>query len=535
MGLLGRNPRPIVNPDPWSRREKTHAADKVSTMKKIIYTSFLFLAACGTLSLVACGSSMNTQMDGLANQIVQDVPCQNNFKTTVWDGLKEYIIQQKQAPSSKELSEQVRVKLAQTSLNPAQQDELAAKMDDLFTALLDETAQGERIESPEQLLVLISAIDVGDRTTPFRSYMVNKAEKLFAGVKQSADAMSMSCASDDNGSNDGSSTVTNPPRTTPGSFDSYLSQATAQGLHPAVVGERWTLATAYQSCNTLKLPAMTKTTPAVDGIEIFGTHPDGVGSKRKIASLSKVQATHYYIKDEKSYGASCFNVRNNPLIYDYGGKPYGTTAADSTIDLFKNNGDGTSVLGIDCSGFVYTSYAATGLRLKSGRAAKASDSWAWGSSSYVEPQNNGLSCLEKIKVTPTSGIQSGDIVAIYGHVFMVDKVGADPFGLNATQSVSDCSKISAKNFDFVIAQSSNSKNGIGINRYEIKDYATEKSGTIQDGLQKYAYYACLAKYNKTTYTPSLGNLSVVRHKGTADCLGTRVKLEKEACIQSCAP
>lgn len=497
-------------------------------MKKTILLGFLFLAACA--------QSLDPASQDVAKNVVADVPCAASFKTTVWDNTKEYLIQQKAVPSVSQLKEHISTEIKSLKVQHPETSDVALRnlenhLHELFETILTESAAGEDVRTPEQLLVLLSAIDVGDHTTSFRSYMADKTEKIFQKVQQDAEAINIACTrtpGTGDGSDDGLSA------SPAGSFDNYLKQITDAGGSAAVAGERWALATAYQSCNTLNLPAMTKTTPGVSGISIVGTHPDGVGSKRMISSLSEVQRTHYYIKDERSYASSCFNVRNTPLIYDYGGKAYATTAATSPIDLFKNAGDGTSVLGIDCSGFVFTAYATAGLKMNATRALKAIDGSAWGSSTYVEPQKNGLSCLNKITVTATSDIKPGDIVAIYGHVFLIDSVGVDPFGLDKTSTVADCSKLNAKDFDFVIAQSSNSKSGIGINRYQIRDYAVEKGGTIQDGLQKYAYYSCLARYNKTTYTPSLGNLSVVRHKGTPECKAPRVQMSREECIKDCS-
>lgn len=489
-------------------------------MKKTVLCSFLFLAACAP--------KLDSAVQDAASNVVQDVPCQTSFKATVWDSTKEYLIQQKTIPTAQEFNHHISAEIKKMAsehpeTSSAAWQNLESDMHELYSTLLDETVAGEDVRTPQQLLGLLSAIDVGDRTTSFRSYMVGKTEKVFAKVSDDARSINVACTR--------APTLPGASDQPAGSFDNYFSQS---GLSQAVAGERWALATAYQSCNAARLPAMTKETPNVSGISIVGTHPDGVGSKRLVTNLSALLSTDYYIKEAPANGQGCFNVRANPLIYDYGGKPYATTAATSPIDLFTNAGDGTSVLGIDCSGFVFTAYATAGLKMSSSRPLKAIDGQAWSSSTYVEPQNNGLSCLSKVTVTSSSDVKPGDIVAIYGHVFMIDSTGADPFGLNQTSSASDCSKINAKNFDFVIAQSSNSKSGIGINRYQIKDYAVEKGGTIQDGLQKYAYYACLARYNKTTYTPSLGNLSIVRHKGTPECKAARVSMSHETCIQDCS-
>lgn len=486
-------------------------------MKKYILVSFLFLAACAPKHADEATTS-------IAKDTVESLSCED-FQSSVWDGVKNYLQQQQTLPSVYDMSLALKQQLTQLQdthpdITQDQINALTLDLNALFTAILEEAPSGEKASTPQQLLILLSAIDVGDKTTAFRAYMVNKTTALFAQVNADIQGLGLACPKPA-AQNDGFT------------YERHQLTALQSGLPLAVFGERWAFATAYQSCNTLRLPAMTAQTPDVKGISIVGTHPDGVGSKRMITSLSSVQSTHYYVKDERSYGSACFNVRNNPLIYDYGGKPYATTAADSRINLFKDNGDGTSVLGIDCSGFVFTSMAAAGLKLKATRALKASDSWAWGSSSYVEPQQNGLTCLDKITMTPTDNLRAGDIVAIYGHVFMIDSVGADPFGIGKTRSLSDCAKMSAKNFDFVIAQSSNSKNGIGINHYDGAAYVSDHGGTIQTEMVKYANYACQAYYNKKNYTPSLGDLSIVRHKGTSECMATRVKLTNEECIQDC--
>jgi cell wall-associated NlpC family hydrolase len=502
--------------------------------KSIGLMSFALLAACSPQGFNA--------LNDIASETVQDVACKDkNMETKLWDGLKSFLIEQKTLPDSAALKSAVRSQVEKLQVeNPQLTSDdvgrISGDLETLLTTLLEEAPNGERVTTSDELLVLLSAIDVGDRTTVFRSYMQDKVRAEFTTVQKTVQSYDLNCTN---------STPTIPETTEPDTttaaeatpdanrdYAYHKAQSQAQGIPMSVFGGRWAFATAYQSCQSLQLPSMTAQTPNVQGIKIVGTHPDGVGSKRAIASLSQVQSTHYYIKDTTSYGASCFNVRQNPLIYDYGGKPYATTATDSPINLFKNSGDGTSVLGIDCSGYVFTAMAAAGLKLKSGRALKASDAWAWGSSAYVEPQSNGLTCLNKISITPTSSLRAGDIVAVNGHVILIDKAGADPFGIAGAKTTADCDKMTTSKFDFVVSQSSPSKEGIGINYFVAKDYVPTSS-KMNAGLLKYAYYACLAKVNNKTYTPSLGTISVVRHNGTSDCVATRVKLSQEACVQSC--
>ncbi len=489
-------------------------------MKKILLSLFVTL----DVVLVACAPNNNFEVQSLAQGTVQNLSC-DDFQTSVWDGVKDYLKTQTELPTAYALSGELKKQLADLqkdhpNWDQIQIDQLSLHLNELFSTILDEAPTGEKIDTAQALSLLLSAIDVGDRTTAFREHMVSKTRDLFQKIKSDIQSMNLSCPHAKMGE-------------APVAFESHQLVALQSGLPLAVFGERWAFATAYQSCNTLRLPAMTNQTPDVSGIEIVGTHKDKVGKKRLIGNLAQVQKSHYYIKDVQNYPQGCFNVRQNPLIYDYGGKPYTTTAADSPINLFKNGGDGTSVLGIDCSGFVFTSFAVAGLKMQEGRALKASDAEAWSSYTYVEPQKNGLTCLDKITVTPTANLKAGDVVAIAGHVFMIDRVGSDPFGISKTKSVSDCSKMNANRFDFVIAQSSNSKNGLGINHYQASDYLAAKDGVIRQGLEKYASYACQAYYNKRNYLPNLGTLSVVRHKGTKACMATRVKLTNESCIQSC--
>ncbi len=501
--------------------------------------------------MTACAPQGYEAIEGMASQTVDDIACKDQkLEEKLWDGLKTFLIEQKSIPQAADLKSALHDqldKLAQdnSQLTTADLKRIQADLDNLVETLLSEAPNGERVATAEDLLLLLSAIDVGDRSTVFRSYMQTKVRSQFGKLEKTVQSFDLNCNTS-SGSEGGDKAPTTGseknPETGPATsteevaaernYEFHKQQALQSGDSLAVFGGRWAFASAYQSCQSLQAPSMNAQTPDIEGVKITGTHSDGIGSKRMIASLSDVQRTHVYIKDLSTVAQGCFNVRSNPLIYDYGGKPYGTTASNSPIDFFKNNGSGTSVLGVDCSAYVYSSLATAGLRLKEGRALKASDSWAWGSRSYLEPANNGLTCLAKIKVTPQESLKAGDVVAVSGHVLLIDKVGSDPFGIKSVSKESDCSKLASNVFDFVVAQSSPSKGGIGINYFEARDYLPT-SDKMRTGLEKYAYYACLAKFNGKTYTPSLGTLSIIRHKGTTACIAPRVPIAKEACIQEC--
>lgn len=507
------------------------------------------------MMVTGCAPQGLEVLDSIAKGTIQDIACQNQkLEEKLWDGLKSYIIEQDQMPSSAALqgafSREIETLAAQdNSLTDQDIRALKKSFNDLIVTLLDEAPEGERVQTPQELLILLSAIDVGDRTTPFRSYLQNKVQDQFGKVKrQKIKLNQMECSNGLIGPDpsvdpeEDVPTVETPGTESPAEEETddkatrnwsyHVSEAQRNGVPLAVLGGRWSMATAYQSCQTNQLPSMNSQTSDVRGISVTGKHSDGVGSKRSISSLSQVQTTHYYIKDNSNYGSSCFNVRQNPLIYDYGGKPAATTSTTSTINFFKNAGTGTSVLGVDCSAYVFTAMATAGLRLKEGRTLKASDVFSWGSGTYVEPQQNGLTCLDKISVSPSSTMKAGDIAAVYGHVVMIDKVGTDPFGIASARTTSDCDKVSYKNFNFVVSQSSPSKGAIGLNYFDAKGYLATSS-KMATGFEKYAYYTCLAKVSNKTYKPSLGTFSLVRHLGTSACSATRVKLENEACVASC--
>ncbi|MFZ4402779.1 MAG: hypothetical protein ACOYOK_01645 [Pseudobdellovibrionaceae bacterium] len=312
----------------------------------------------------------------------------------------------------------------------------------------------------------------------------------------------------------------------------------------ALLGGQRALVTAYQSCPVLELPAMTASTPDVVGISVVGTHPDGVGSKREISILADVQRTHYYIQalarkavsGAGSDSGACFNVFENPLIYDYGGKPFVSADDDSILDFFRNAGDGTEVLGIDCSGFIFSSLATAGLRLQKNRPLKAADVIAWGSAAYVQPEANGLSCLKRVAVGKPSaagaGLKAGDLVAVYGHVLMIYQVGSDPWGLKSVSEESACDQLNEDGFDFSVLQSSNSKNGLGINVFVAKDYL-KTSDKMREGFLQYGRDFCRAKFKDKTWVPKFENVSLTRHSGEPECLGRRVLLSKESCVSKC--
>lgn len=301
--------------------------------------------------------------------------------------------------------------------------------------------------------------------------------------------------------------------------------------HPAVVGARKAMATAYQSCQSLRLPAMTQDTLDVEGVEEIGNYPGSwTGHYYAITDQAALARTHYYIRDFQQ-APGCVDVKKYSMIYDFGGKPHTTADANSVLNYWKNNNDGSKGLGIDCSGYVFTSLAVSGLRLKAGKVMKASEVGNYPARSYMDPASSGFTCLAKPKMGKKGWIQAGDILSSKYHVGMVERVGADPFGILKNKNCN----ISYRDFDFVIAQSSPEQNTIGINKYEAKEYlAPFDKFLFRNGLEAYAREACEAYYANQEVVTSSSSFSIVRHKLTPECVQPVIKLEAESCVATCS-
>lgn len=487
----------------------------------------------GLVVLSACAPKNFKALDDVANDTKNSVGC-SDLESKTWDAVDKYLIEQKSMPTSEELKEHLRssfreLKTSQGPLSAEKVEALSQNFDELFDILLTEAPQLEKVQDSQGLLEVLTALEIGDHTTDTKVKLQNRVGGQFAKIKAQISELDVQCA------NPPAAVPEQPGDTVTSAPDAGTEESAATTSLPLpIYGSHLAMATAYQTCQALTEPIMTASTPDIEdaGIVITGTHSDGVGKKRVIGNTTAFFRSHPYYKNVTNYASSCLNGRSYPMIYDYGGKPYATTSTTSTLDFFKNAGSGTAVLGMDCSGFIYTALATAGLRVSDGKAMKASGVSGVSSTMYVEPAKNGLTCLDKITVTPKADIKSGDIVAIAGHVIMIDRVGADPFGLNGAKTTDACSKLEAKNFDFSVIQSSPSKNAVGINRYEARNYLYENT-KMKDTLTKYAYYACLARVNNKNYTPSLGTGSVVRHKLTPSCMGTRIKLAQESCVMSC--
>lgn len=479
---------------------------------KVLKKSLLLLLASG--SIYSCAPGHVNSIENASQNISDSLGCKD-VKSKVFDSFYEMVDQDRFVPNAddlktsldKKVDEMVKSKKLNHS-DMAKVDQLKTELHNLVDAMLSEAARNPNLTSKDLIQKLIE-YEMEDQSD------INTIEstKTIAGaaskVKSLSQSMQLSCATGPVGS--GSATP-------------------APSVGKVSKGIDMVFATAYQSCRVLDLPAMDRSTASVVGVSRVGTHADGIGGKREVTDLASVQKSHYYIKGIATE-SQCAPVRNNPLIYDYGGEP---SISNSTINFQANAGSGTNALGVDCSAYVSSTIAVAGLRYKP-EVANKPIYIRQTSTKFISAAQSGFTCFDNVTVTPASTVKAGDIIGVIGHVVAIDKVGSDPFGLALVKSVDGCSNLDFNNFDITITQSSPSKNGIGINKYILKDYLLESgpSGKMTVAFVGMAQQACLAKFQNKSIKPVSTAWGFLRHKGTPECLAPRVSMVGESCTQKC--
>jgi len=374
-------------------------------------------------------------------------------------------------------------------------------------AQASEIREGEAPESESDPVLHLIRLEMRSKIDPVYDEINRQLDRHVASARSLAREQGLGCS----------------PRIT---VESQASQKLDARAGDAVYGARRTMATAYQSCQVIDLSPVDNSVENVQGV-VRGKK-EGAGWGREYSDVALLKRTHYYHRVTR-FGGACVSQNARPLVYDYGGKP--KVVNESTLDLFANSGGG-SALGIDCSAFVSAAVAMAGMRYQEGKANRAIYS-RHTSSDFVDPAKSNWNCYERITVNDRSTIRPGDIAAYPGHIVMVDSAGADPFGLRGVSNLSQCDRLSVRNFDFVLIQSSSSQEHLGINRYHASEYLAG-GGNMTDLFVKHARAACLSKFDHRGRVPSSSAGAVIRHRGTTACLAPRVELKHEDCTASCA-
>lgn len=505
--------------------------------KRVVAPLFSFVVA------TACAKNGFESAAPLADNTSASVGCAN-FASDFYDQLYKF----PQGKSS--LPETTAVKAAFVTaatqspklagLRAADADAIATELTSLYQLIAVDSLERLQARSPDEQLSALAALEIGDQTSPEKAELQSRIQAQLAKINSLAQAAGVSCAAP----------PASQPGTTPAAPGSPAASApspSAATLEPqagtlfaawkatqprAVYGALKTMATAYQSCGATQLKSLDRETPDADGVKVIGMHPDGIGKKRVIGSITELLQTNPYLENYRRPDASCFDVTRNSLIYNYGGRP---VTSSGIFDIFKSSGSGTNALGTDCSGYIYMSIASAGLRVKKGTPTKAVTINGVTSHMFMNPQANGLTCFDFIPVTTSEPLKSGDIIAKSGHVIMVRDVGADPFGVAAINNVKDCTvaNMSVERFNFTVLQDSPYKGGIGIQSSKASDYLPEEP-TMVTGLLEIAANVCKAKFGASSQAAHNSNVAITRHSGSADCMNaSEIEIAHQSCVANC--
>ena len=464
-----------------------------------------------------CTKPNEIKNQDLGQQISNTIGCQN-FRSQIFDAFYEYIDKNKSGPQlnvvQKYSKESLKQRLSELSIPDIDKEKFQTLTSEIIS-ILGKTESLDTESDLEKIRWLIE-LESGSVSSSFLKEQGSELESKTQELKQLVQKYDVVCAAP--------SVQRDPAAELPPSL------IDKNGISAIVKGARFTFANAYQNCDVLTYPDMTTSVEPLQGVE-RDKPVDQVGWGRKYTNLPLLRSTHYYIHGFVQRPL-CLSADLKPLVYDYGGVP--SIAGKNLLNYFSNAGIGGPALGVDCSAFVSTAIAQAGLRYSPGLDNKPIYTRR-SSGDFLNPETHGLTCFSRIPVTQNESLKVGDIMAINGHVVIIDRAGSDPFGIANISNINLCSSLTYKNFDFTILQSSASKNSIGINRYVIREYLAESSGAMRSGFEKYAIAACQSRFDGKVRTIKDASTAIIRHKGTASCMaGSHVRLVGQECIESCS-
>lgn len=297
-----------------------------------------------------------------------------------------------------------------------------------------------------------------------------------------------------------------------------------------------TFSVAYQSCTAHSKAAIFSESETLEGVTRIGTHPAG-GGVRVITDKEKVLKTHPYILNNRVPSSeSCADPTLKPKIYDFGGKPYSTTSINSTLNFFKDAGTGSKEFGVDCSGYVYSALMSAGLKIAESKPLRARGVLETPARAFKNFESSGMNCFSKVKTgVDLKPLQAGDIFASTGHIFIVNKVEADPLGVEElVKNNRSCDLVSYKDFNFSLFQSSPTNGAIGLNHMEAS-YYLGKSSTMRVGFEKLARSHCQGLKSNSQLEQNINEATLIRHKMTPQCIQEQpLILDNESCLERCS-
>jgi hypothetical protein len=211
-----------------------------------------------------------------------------------------------------------------------------------------------------------------------------------------------------------------------------IQAVTVNAKANASIGARQTMAALYQSCSVLNKrpydPFTDNDLSDYVNVLTHGEHRLRSIPKSKIAGLVR---NHYYLKDidySNHQAPQCLDMRKTPPVFTYGARP-SFSKDGREIDIMKTRRAGEAqVTGLDCSAFASVAMSTAGLKIRPSTRNAAENLFT---SVELLKMNEKNSCMKRPTFTKGNTIQSGDIFSVNGHVFIIDRVGEDPFGVEA--------------------------------------------------------------------------------------------------------
>ena len=497
------------------------------------------IIACAPLNFQGGDGLLSSEEDGLYTiesaysgfeNMLKKAGCKD-FRSYVWNYIYRIVSNENGKPPpyhtvKEKITERIQTLMEDHNAPEEVIQQFARQFVEIYALVTEFMDQYQVAEATETLVQLELDIEEQNHTE-----FTRKLKHTFTELDKSAKRLNHNCqeenqahvAESDKPSDDSDSTE----------WDIEWFYKMRKNLHPLVYGARKVMSTAYQSCSVLDLFLMPKG-HKTRGIRITSQHPSGNGWIRDISSINSLRQSHYYISQtDIPNSQQCLDIHSYPLIYDYGGKPSTTL---HSINLFKNSGSGSQLLGVDCSGFVASAMASSGLRLKPGVFIRPIHVKGVNARMFKNAHRNNLSCLQQQDISIHNPIRPGDIVASNTHIFIVDAVGNDPLGLHSIRSSSKChsSGITLSNFDFSIIQSSAHNNGVGINRMQVAA-AIDGLSSMEKGLKRVASRACYKMFEQNFHR-NITEIAILRHASNEQaCRDREIYLEKQECLTACEP
>ncbi len=328
-----------------------------------------------------------------------------------------------------------------------------------------------------------------------------------------------------------------------------------------------TFATMFQSCEANNVPPMDvakfkSLKKIVQRRKLFKKYWKRYLKKSR---LSKYQKSHPYLSfiknNEQTLEYSkleCQDIFNKPSVYAFGGTPVMRNGELSLLEDLTNQstckgdpGNGARcrsssrkrkkwnpITGMDCSAFVSSAYAATGLKFKKSQT-QSYDRNTTASIHGIFHGDKSDSCVKAPFLSVDEQLRAGDLINIRSnHIVMVDKLGDDPLGINKVSRIEDCEDISVDDFSFSILQSSSTKN-MGMNRTMARAYFPSAGNTFRSNLELIAENLCRAKFRNLpgfqVFNSTKSKFSLLRHVGEdiEGCAMEPVVMKEEGCVNEC--